>query len=100
MIVAGSDLTVRMTIYENSAALDLTGATVTLYYNPPDGTIGTWTPTIVDENNGIVSYTIPSASNNKIGEYKVWAHVVKQDLSILITGAQVFYVNKPGTVGV
>ncbi len=99
MIVEGSDLTVNVTITENGSALNISGATVTLLYNPPSGIEGEWTPTVISAPAGTVKYVITKEDNTLIGEYRVWAKVVKADLSVLITGASVFYVNRAGTVG-
>lgn len=99
MIVAGSDLHIAIAIQENGAACNLTGASVELYYNPPSGIEAIWIPTIDSELGGLVSYDLSAIDNVRIGEYLVWARVVKQDLSVLVTGAAVFYVNRAGTVG-
>ena len=68
----------RVTIEENDAPVDLTGATTLqiLLKSEPDGTLKTFTATVEDAVNGIIYYTTASASDLDVhGLWKIEGRV-------------------------
>jgi hypothetical protein len=81
--VAGQDYTINMTVND-----DLTGATVTIEYRKPDGTIVTDVePTSVDEETSIISYKI----EDTVSVYGQWKLTAK----IINTSGDIRYINPP-----
>ena len=61
--------------------IDLSDAdTVLLKYSDPNGVTGSWTATIEDEDNGIISRTFVAGTPLDVsGEWTFWAYVTFDD---------------------
>ena len=77
------------TLYVNQTALaikarvwvDITGASELLIkYKKPDGTEGSFTAVAIDNENGIIQYSVTSEDDiNQAGRWTFWAYVTFAD---------------------
>ena len=62
---------------------DITGSTVVLKYEKPDGATGNFPMVITDALNGIVEYDVSLATDFDLkGNWKMWAYVTYADSKV------------------
>ena len=62
---------VQVTVTKNDETYDITGATITMFYQKPNGGTGTWAMTIDNGPRGVISYTSTLATDfDEAGTWK------------------------------
>lgn len=97
MIIVGT--TVRLTgrITQDRAPCDLTGATVAIRVQKPDGSRSDWPPTILDPTTGEFQLTMSPASNNQDGGWTYWAVGTLADTTEIKSAARSYQVYPEGS---
>ena len=79
--------------------IDLSDADVALIkYTDPNGTSGSWTATVEDEDNGVIKKTFTAGSPLDVsGDWTFWAHITFDDGRVGIGEAFVQTVSDEGS---
>jgi hypothetical protein len=71
--VKGQSYVYEFTVEDQGVSVNLTGYTLSVGYQKPDGTQGTWTPaTIDDAPAGEGHYDVTGAQNDTAGVWTLW----------------------------
>lgn len=95
MIIAGTTVTINVSILKDSLPANLTDTSVFLDYEDPTGLDGSWPAIIDDALLGTVHVVEELAV---AGAWRVWARVVNLDTTEFLASAGVIAVSPVGTV--